>query len=158
MSLLPKPIDAPVPRTKNVKTIATFYAGVLAVFAIAQLFTFENFLELFVSFDFPWGRPFAYFSAALLVTAEVFALPFLLRMSLSKAFRWMSMAFGILAAVIWVKVSLWLVIFDSPVDTVGFLGTAVNVMPGWWAVFVSVALGILAIWSVWGLWPGKRKK
>jgi len=157
MSILPTPTDAPAARTRDSKRIAIFYAGILAVMAIAQLFTFDTFLELVKTFGFAGGVGYAYFLAAFLVVAEVFALPFLLRMPLSPAFRWVSMVLGWIAAAIWIKITIWLVTQGSAVVSVGFLGTLVDIMPSWWVVFMSLTFGILAAWSAWGLWPGKRR-
>ena len=158
MSFLPKPTPAPLPKTTDVKRIAIFYAVLLTGLAVAQLFTFEHFLQLLTTFEFPFGDQFAYFVGAFIVAAEVFALPFLLRMPLSPAFRWFSMFCGWAVAAAWFKISLWLVIADSAVVNVGYLGTVVDLMPGWWAIFIATALGILTIWASWGMWPGNRKK
>ena len=149
---------APKPRTKDVHRIATLYAGILTVMVVAQLFTFETFIELLVSFTLPFGEVGAYGIAAVLVTCEVFALPFLLRMSLSKAFRFVSMGAGWVVAGIWTMISIWALFVDPIPETIGFLGTVVNTMPGLWAVFVSLAFAVLAAWTSWGLWPGKRRK
>jgi len=157
MSIFPKATPAPLPKTKNVTIIATFYAVILVVMAVAQLFTFDEFLKLISSFDFPAGVQYAHFIAALVVVAEVFALPFLLRMSLSPAFRWFSMMLGWGVAVLWAKITICLVISDTLINNVGFLGTVVNLMPGWWAIFISLAFGILAAWSSWGMWPGRTR-
>lgn len=158
MSVFAKATEAPEPKSQDVKRIAIFYAIILIVLAVTQLFTFDKFLVLIQEFGFPGGAGFAYLVGSVLVVSEVFALPFLLRMPLSPLFRWFSMILSWVAAAAWIKISLWLVLTESPVETVGFLGTLVNVMPGWWAVLVSVALGILAAWASWGMWPGKRKK
>lgn len=158
MSFLRKPTPAPTPKTNDVKRIAIFYAILLVILVVAQLFSFDKFLQLLATFEFPLGDQFAYFMGALIVSVEVFALPFLLRMPLSPAFRWFSMICGWLAAAAWLKISLWLVFTDSTVTNVGFLGTVIDLMPGWWAIFIASALGILTIWASWGMWPAQRKK
>lgn len=157
MSIFAHVTPAPLPKTKNVPRIALLYAVILVVMAVAQLFTFDEFLKLMTSFNFSGGAQYAHFIAAFVVVAEVFALPFLLRMPLSTAFRWFSMILGWLIALIWTVISLRLVIQDSFTNNVGFLGTAVNLTPGWWAIFVSLAFGILAAWASWGMWPLRRK-
>jgi hypothetical protein len=153
MSVFVQPTPSTTPKTKDVKTIATFYAAVLVIMVVAQLFTFDDFLKLVTDFGFPGGIRYAHFLAAILVTVEVFALPFLLRMSLSPAFRFLSMVCGWLVALIWAKITLWLAIKDGIVNNIGFLGTVVNIMPGWWAIFIAFAFGILAAWASWGMWP-----
>ncbi len=158
MSLLVKTTPAPKPRTKESAKVATFFAALLVLMAVTQLFTFEEFLLHIQSLELPIGQAATFALAPLIVISEVFAIPFLLRMSLSPAFRYVSMFFGWLAAGLWLYISVWLASINSQADTVGFLGTLANTPPGWWAVFISLALAILAAWSAWGLWPGKRTK
>ena len=158
MSLLPIATVAPKAKTKDVTRIAIFYSVILVIFALCQLFTYEDFLQLMVSFNLPGGTPFTYFLTSLLVVAEVFALPFLLRLPLSRAFRWFSLGCGWLVPIIWLFVTVVVAMNNSTADNIGFLGTVVSIMPGWWAVFISTAFFILAAWASWGLWPGKTRK
>ena len=144
------------PRSKESRWIATVYATLLVIMAVTQLFTFEEFMQHMELLGLPGGAPMTAFATAFLVTLEVFAVPFLLGMPLSKAFRWFSMIAGWLVAVFWLKLTLWIILLDVPVNTVGLLGTMVELIPGWWAVFIAVAFGLLTAWASWGLWPGKR--
>lgn len=157
MSFFRTPTPAPTPKTNDVRRISTFYAAIIVVMVVAQLFTFEAFLELFASFGLPGGTVTGYALAAVLVAAQVFALPFLLRMAISPAFRWVSLVCAGLVADIWLFVTAWILITERDVATVGFLGTVVDTMPGWWAFFIAIAFGILAVWSMWGMWPGAIK-
>ncbi|HRQ87046.1 MAG TPA: hypothetical protein PLY16_02960 [Candidatus Saccharibacteria bacterium] len=146
---------APSPKTTNSKTIAIAYAALLTTFAVTQLFWFENLPTLFESFGFE--PVLAVLSAALIVSLEVLAIPFLLRMRLSPAFRYLSMACGWLVAIFWISVSLYVMISGAHVSTIGFLGSEIPITPGWWAVFMSFALLVMATWASWGLWPGKAR-
>ena len=157
MSIFVRSVVANKPKTKDSQRIAIFYAVILVVMAVAQLFTFDEFLKLFADFGFSDDVRFAYALAAILVTAEVFALPFLLRMAVSPAFRWLSMACGWLVALVWLVVTVLLAINVGTTDNVGFIGTVTDIMPGWWAVFMSIAFGILTAWASWGLWPQKTR-
>jgi len=158
MTFFVKAVPAQQPRTKESSQIALLYAVILVIFAVGQLFTFDKFIELVPSFQLPLGEVLQFAVAPLLVMAEVLALPFLLRMTLSPAFRWLSMVCGWLVAGLWTGISTWVVITRPAVDTIGYLGTIGELTPGWWALFVPIALAILAVWSSWGLWPGKRSK
>lgn len=158
MSIFAQTTPAPRPKSEAVKQIATLYAILLVIMAVCQLFTFETFLTLIPSFNLPLGGLWPYVLGPLVVAAEVFALPFLLRMPLSIAFRALSMALGWIAAGIWLFVSLWVVGTAQPVDTIGFIGTLAPLTPGWWAVCMALALAVLAAWSSWGMWPGKGRK
>lgn len=156
MNILAKVTPAPKPRTINTLQVSVFYSGVLTVFLVAQLFTFEAFNKLIPSLNLPFIQAWPYILPSLIIVSELFALPFLLRMQLSVAFRWLSMGFCLLVPFIWFLISLWVVTTQPEVESIGLLGAVVNTVPGWWAVMVSIALGILAIWSSWGLWPGNR--
>ena len=143
------------PRTKDAGTVALFYAGVLLVMTTAQLFSLEKFIPLLDTFALP-GEHGGRFIAILLVVCGVFALPFLLRMKLSTGMRWFSMIVGWIVPAVWIFLSVWVNVTYAPVVNAGFLGASIMLEPGWWMVFVSVALVLLAAWSAWGLWPGKH--
>ena len=153
MSLLPIAIIAPAAKTVVSRRVALVYAAILTVMAVAQLYSFDDFLVLAKTFGDISGVGGAYLVAAFLVTSEVLAIPFLLRMSLSPAFRWVSMVLGWIVAATWLKVTIWLALQSAGTGNVGFLGTVVTVTPGWWAVLISVLLAVLSGWSAWGLWP-----
>lgn len=154
MSIFAKSSLAPVSRTPESSKIALLLAALIVVMVVAQLFTFDTFIELVESFSLPLGDTLAGAVAPVLVAAELFALPFLLRMPLSIAFRWVSLGCVWLVPLIWFGITTWLASTYQPVETVGFLGTIGTLTPGWWAVGVSFSLGILAAWASWGLWPG----
>lgn len=148
MSIFVQATPAPAAKSPESKQIATLYAGLLTVLAVTQLFTFDTFIELFPALGLPVAL------APIIVASEVFALPFLLRMRLSPAFRVLSMGLGWVVALAWSVVSV--MALQQGAVTVGYLGTLVELTPGWWAVLIAVSFGILAVWSSWGLWPLKR--
>ena len=145
------------PKTKESKQAALAYAVVLIAMVATQLFSFEKFIPLLESFDLPGGLS-GRVIAVTLVVSGVLALPFLLRMKLSMAMRYLSMAAGWVVALLWVFLTVWVNASGVLVDTMGLLGASVGLLPGWWAVFVAVGMGILSAWASWGLWPGKRKR
>lgn len=157
MKFLRKTTPAPKPRTKESRQIAYAYAIVLIVLVLCQLFTFDKFLVLLQSFAFPGGDVTAHLAGSLIVISEVFALPFLLEMNLSPLMRVVSMVFGWIVPLVWMMLSLWLIFATNSVTNIGIIGTLVAVVPGWWAVYICAALGTMAAWASWGLWPGKRK-
>ena len=158
MNIFVKTTPAKKAKTKDSQKIAYAYAVILTILVVAQLFTFDKFLTLLEDFSLPGGAPIAHLFGGLLVASGVLALPFLLGFRLSPAMRVISMVMGWLVPLMWFKLSLWLIFSTNSATNVGFLGTVVKLMPGWWAVFVSIALGILAAWSSWGLWPIGTKK
>lgn len=158
MSIFVNVTPAATPKTTNIRVVALLLAGMFTVMAVAQLFTFEDFPALIADFLLPSGSKMAPLIAALIVTFEIFAIPFLLGMALSPLMRWVSMVFGWLVVAMWVFISLWLNLTDTVATTAGFLGTTVKIPIGWWAVFFSLGLGVLMAWASWGLWPTTRKK
>ena len=153
--------DVSVPvklKTTNIKSISLLYTGVLTVFAVTQLFTFEDFMKIVSSYDLFNDELIDRLKAVFIVVAEVFALPFLLRMKVSWLMRIVSMISGWLAVIFWLGVSLWLAVGDNSATNIGFLGSVVELAPGWWAVFLSIGLGILSFWASWGMWPVKLKR
>lgn len=157
MKLLSTVTAARAPRTKGARRVALIYAAILSVMAVAQLYTFDHFLELILTFGLPGQAATSYFFAAFLVTCEVLALPFLLRMPLSPAFRWVSMILGWIVAGLWIVLTIGL-FSQGAVGNVGFLGTVFEVVPSWWTVCISLMFGFLAAWSSWGLWPRYNRK
>lgn len=158
MSIFAHAVKAPTPRTKDTIKIAYLYVGILAVFVLAQLATLSGFVTLVESWDLPGGTIGAYLLVDVILVAELLALPFLLRLKLSPLARIVSMIMTWIVPVIWLVVSLWLNVTINAVSNVGMLGTLVQLVPGWWAIFVSIALGLLAAWASWGMWPCRRKK
>lgn len=135
----------------RVQMIALGYAGILTVMATLQLFEFEEFMPLVESFWLPGGVVIAALIASLIVACEVLALPFLLRMSLSPLMRYVSMVCGLLVPAGWLTIAIWLNVTHNVVDNIGFLGTKVTLPVGWWAVYMTLALLVAAIWSAWGM-------
>ncbi len=158
MSIFAKVTKAPVVRGEATKQVALLYAGLLTAMVVCQLFTFETFIPLIASFQLPLSETLVALFPALLIIIELFALPFLLRMYISPAFRWVSMVCGWLAAGAWLCIALWVDFTNQAPETIGFLGTLVTLTPGFWSVFVSIAFGLLAAWASWGMWPGVHGK
>lgn len=158
MKLLPDATPAPKPRSKDVVSASILYAGLLTAMAVAQLFTFDALIEHLVILDLPGGRAMAHALVPIIIASEVFALPFLLRMALSPAFRVASMGLGWLVALLWLYVSTWTVLFVPEATTVGYLGTVFDTVPGWWAILVALSMGVLAAWAAWGMWPIPKRR
>ena len=154
MGILPRPQEAPAPRLASAQSIAYLFAGILVVMVLGQLFTLDGFIDLVFAMQLNVGWQGSALLAPLIITLEVFALPFLLRMTISPAFRWFSMICGWLVSVVWFYISFSLAYAGTTVSTVGFLGSFGDLMPGWWAVSISLLLGLMAMWTSVGLWPG----
>ncbi|MFZ1249933.1 MAG: hypothetical protein WAR37_00570 [Candidatus Microsaccharimonas sp.] len=151
-----KATEAPHPKTKESAQVAILYAGILVVFSLAQLFTFEEFTQIILSYNLPFSQTVNFALGPLVIACEVFAVPYLLRMRLSVAFRWLSMVLGWIVPTFWIFTSVWLVSTNTSASTVAFVGSLGQLTPGYWAIAVSLALAIVAAWSSWGLWPKKQ--
>jgi hypothetical protein len=161
MKLFVTATPAPEARTPSTRAISFIYAAIIVVMLVAQLFSFEEFIQHLITLDLPGGRPTAHFVAAFTVAMELFALPFLLRMKTSPAFRYVSLAAGWIVAFIWIYISSWILLTVPEASTIGFLGTVVDTTPGGWGVLLSILFGIMAVWTTWGMGPQKpqqRKK
>lgn len=151
-------VPAPTPKTDTVPKVALFLAAIILVMAIAQLFHFEDFVPLVETFRLPGGALVAQLFATSVVVLEVASLPFLLRMRLSKAMRFVSMVSGWLVLILWMLVQIYLNSVHLEVQNNGLVGSVVEVGVGWWSVFLLGAFGILAAWASWGMWPLARRK
>lgn len=158
MSVLPQAVGAPKPTLGSAGPIALLYVAILVIMLVTQLFTYDTLTSAFVEMNLPLSLSGVAVLLPVIIAVELFALPFLLRMTLSPAFRWFSLLCGWGVAAAWLFVTLSLVFVDPSATTVGFLGTVVHLTPGWWAVGVSVLFGVLSAWASIGLWPGVAQK
>lgn len=153
-----QPTPAPTSKTPNVRLISTGLAAVFVLLAVAQLYSYEDFPAVIAGFWLPVDESFASVIAALIVTGEVVAVPFLLGMRLSHAMRLVSMFAGWLVIASWLVLSLWVNASDDIVGNAGVLGATIPTVPGWWMVTIFASLGVLMAWASWGMWPLARVK
>lgn len=148
---------APRPKTKNIRTVGIALAGIFVIMAVSQLFTFEDFPEVIKAMWLPGGEDVASVRAALIVALEVGAVPFLLMMRLSPAMRFLSMIAGWMAILAWFAASIWQNCSSGVIANSGLLGATVKLPVGWWNILLCLALGVLAAWAAWGMWPLKKR-
>lgn len=112
---------------KKIYTIFDYvYAFVLTIIILAQLFTFDDFLSGFTGLGFIGGDSVAIFIGVLIVSIETFSLPFLLKMNLKPFINKISMFFGIIVLMFWLKLSVWLLGTGSVAST-GLLGSVIDI-------------------------------
>jgi hypothetical protein len=158
MELFVQAVAPSRPKTKNIRTVGVALAGVFVVMAVAQLFTYEEFPGVIAAMWLPWGEDVASVRAALIVVLEVAAVPFLLAMRLSPAMRFLSMISGWLVVAAWFAASVLQNMSSGVIANSGFLGAAVKLPVGWWNILFCLALGVLATWAAWGMWPLKKRR
>lgn len=152
MSLFVQPTSAPVPKTTNTIWVSLALAAIMIGLAVAQLYKYEDFPDVISGLGLPGGDVWASTYAAPIVVGEVLAVPFLLRMKLSPAMRIVSMVAGWLVILGWLMIAILTNVNGITVNS-GVLGATVPVIAGWWMTGVFLALGLLAAWSAWGMWP-----
>lgn len=157
MSFLSQATPAPKPKTRNAWLAGMLLAAFLILMAVGQLFSFEDFPAVVEAMWLPGGQAAATIAAAVLVTLEVLALPFLLGLRLSVLMRVLSMLFGWLVIVAWIVLFIGNMLQGAAVNS-GLLGATVILPIGWWAVFFGIALAVLAAWAAWGMWPLKQRR
>ena len=108
----------------NIATTMFCYVlvGVIIVMVLSQLMTIEKLLPIIENYQLPGGSPTAKITIFLLAVSGIFALPFLLRMSLSPLFRICSTILLNVYALIWVKLGVWVMISNPPLVGTGLLG------------------------------------
>jgi hypothetical protein len=157
MSVFVQATQAPKPKTKDIRTVGVALAGVFVVLAVAQLFTFEKFADVISAMWLPGGDGLSSVRAALIVALEVGAVPFLLAMRLSPAMRVVSMLSGWCAIAAWFVATIYQNFSTNVIVNSGLLGATVKLPVGWWNTLFVVAVGILAAWAAWGMWPFKGR-
>lgn len=151
-----KVTNAPRPKTELSKQIATVCAGLIAVVSVVQLFFFEDFVVFMSSIPFFSFLP-GLVIASLAAVFAVFSLPFLLRMPLSVAFRWLSMFFSWLTTFFWFILSI-LIVYGGVAPARDSAFYYLDVISGPWLVFATLGAIVMVAWASWGLWPiGLRK-
>lgn len=157
MKLLVDASDAAKPKTTNVRYVAWGAAALILVMAVAQLFAFEDFPAVIDDFWLPFDDRASQLIAALIVTLEVTALPFLLSMRVSPLARMTSMVAGWMLVVVWLALLLWQNVSVNVIANNGLLGETVSLPVGVWSIFIMLALGIALAWAAWGMFPYETK-
>jgi hypothetical protein len=67
------------------------------------------------------------------------------------------MVAGWVVAVWWLVVLTWQNVNPAALTNNGLLGSTAELPIGWWSVTLMLGVGILIVWSSWGLWPLNRR-
>lgn len=157
MSIFPNAVSAPKPKAKQAVSIGLVQSGIIVVIVLAQLFSFEDYLNIFASMYLA-NEPNSYLIASSIVAAEVFSLPFLLRLKLSPAMRVFSMLLLWVVSATWLVLSIYLPINQPGLSSTGLLGGLVNITSSQLVIF-GIIFTSLTIINSWGMWPfAKHRK
>lgn len=145
--IFPKAVKPP----KLVKSYAPLLgyvaAGILAIFAIVHLFRIDTLVPI-IDNALPSGTGAASTFVVVIVLAEIFALPFLLRMKLSPLAHILSGFLAVLAPLMWTLVAIWSYSGDF---SIGQLGEFVHVPATWYIVvlnFVWLTFNFITLWAL----------
>lgn len=147
MTIFVRATAAVKPTSRVAFYVTQVAAALLTIVALAQLFKFEDFPSVLSVYILPGGSATAKLLAALLVAAEVFAVPALVMMSLSPLMRLFSLVCGVSASAIWLLLGLQLLAQGDTVVNNGLFGATLATYSGWLPVLftacVAPGLGIV---------------
>lgn len=139
-------------RTRGALIASYVTAALLVTVTLLQLFRFEYMPDVVREYELFGMGAESLIVAAILVTVQVAALPFLLRLPLSPLARVLSMIAGWIAVAAWLVIAVWVSHRDIFAVTDGFLELRI----GWWYVWFWLGVAALTIWASWGQWPFVR--
>ena len=130
------------PKIKNKyeQLVAWFLGGIFLVLSLVQLVRFEKFITFIEGYISSDGAAMGQVIAAILVTLEVFALPFLLRMKLSPLMRIVSIVCGWLASLLLLSLALLLAYSTQVAVKIGMFVLIANFASSEWAVWFAAAV------------------
>ncbi len=144
---LPLAAAPPKLRAKHGVILGWIAATVLIAFSLLHLFRIDTFVpELARVFNN--NADLAFWASALIITMEVFALPFLMQMRLSPLAQYVSGAFVVMVPLFWLLVSVWT--FGLSVSTAQ-LGEFVNLPSSWLLVAANVVWLLFSYYVIWAL-------
>jgi hypothetical protein len=118
--------------------------------AIAQMVSFEDFVGALRQYHVA-GERGTVAIAIVLLTLEVFSVPFLFRMSLSRAARFSSALFAVVLPYAWTALTLGALLNNTSVDNAGYFGGFLRLHVGMlvlvldllWMVVVALTFGAI---------------
>jgi hypothetical protein len=123
--------------------VGFIYAGILTALAVAQLFKFDEFIDL-ISKNSRVGGEVAFVLAAMIVVFEIFAIPYLVEMRTLRPIKLFSLICVLMAGMFWIVMSFSIGIIE-PVADIGLLGTVIPIKSGIEAMVCSLFIAGLSI-------------
>ena len=136
------------PSTTAELAASIYLAFFFVVAALTQLFAFESYPDVIRSYGLPMADELALPLAAALVCLEVFAIPYLLWMRVSRLMHLVSFACGWLVLLYWLGIGVWQSIVDFHIANAGLFGAKLLLPQGWWLVsYMTVLIILMALVS-----------
>lgn len=146
-SIFPKSV-APPKLVKNYGIqLGWIAAAISASFAVLHLFRIDTLIPI-MNRALPGGDGVATTFVVIVILAEVFALPFLLRMKLSPLAHFKSGFLAVLAPLLWLLVTVWGLGLDYSTGQFGQFITTVSSWPIVLANFAWLALSFFTLWTL----------
>lgn len=145
--IFPKPVKPPKLVKAYGPTLGYITAGIFIVFALVHMFRIDTLVPT-VDDILPGGSKFASLFVIVVIMAEVFALPFLLRIKLSPLAHICSGFLVILAPLLWTLLSIWA--FGADTST-GQLGEFIHVSTSWYVIalnFIWLGFSFYTLWTL----------
>ncbi len=144
---LPLAVAPPKLRAKHGIMLGWGATVILIIFSLVHLFRIDTFVpEMARVFNNSVGL--AFLASALIVTMEVFALPFLMRVRLSPLAQYVSGAFVVMVPLFWLLVSVWT--FGLSISTAQ-LGEFVSLPSSWVLLAANIVWLLFSYYVIWAL-------
>ena len=140
---------------KKLYRLAVVYALVIVVCMLGQLFRFDNIIATAAEADRPIGQLAVVFWTVLQVL-QLFALPFLLRVRVSRLMRIVSLVAAMIVPVFWAVITGWQLSVANP--NLGIFGTEVEMLNVWWISAIATVIGIAGASAAIGSIAASKKQ
>lgn len=138
-----KATDPPKLKKPYAAKVLWVLAGVMLLMALLHLIRIDKLIPIVGETLSESG---ATWFVALLVIIEVFALPYLLRMKVSPAFRIVSGLWVIVVPLVWTCYTIWAL---GNGHSTGQFSSYVSTPASWWLVVLNVAWLGASYWALW---------
>lgn len=145
--IFPKAVKPPKLVKPYAPLLGYVAAGAIALLAVIHLFRIDTLVPI-VDEVLPGGTGVASLFIVIVVLAEVFAIPFLLRMKLSPLAHVFSGFLAILAPLMWTLLAVWSFTTDL---SIGIFGGFIDVPATWYVItlcFIWLSFNFYALWAL----------
>lgn len=137
---------APAPTRKGLLWVPYGLALLTSAMLLGQLLSFEEFIRVLGDYFVPGGLTSAKVLAVVIVVAELFALPFWLRMRLSQAMRVVSLFSGFIFMIVWTLLGIWAFANGLQLENCGCFGAFLpQPFSGWVLLQDAIVLGAIVL-------------
>ncbi len=142
---LAKASEPRVPRMQWAIPVTLGYAAILVAMSLLQLFGLEEFMPIIQNYWLPGGASVAAVVGSVIIVMQVFSLPFLLRMPLSRLMRLLSAGLSVAVPLVWLALAVYAQVNGYVLENSGMLGEKIAVPTGLAQLALS---GVLLAWSL----------